>query len=557
MNMGPGLVRQAWPHPKRRYKLAWLLLVLIMLALILRDFDSHPAILIDSSRYVVLAQSLLRSPTYGLINGAGAPGPAQFPFGYPMVLAPVVALLPGNFEALRVPSTLAALINAALLFWGWPLLSRRTYGWGLAVTALFCLSPITVLQARLVLSEAVFLTWLLIVILLTEWGARRLPPWWWFLALGTAATMLVFTRTVGWVMWAGIVAYRLCRKRIRAVRELLLLATVMVGVTALIVAFTPVALSDIVPNAYARKTSALIGGERAVSGGNPESYPAFLKRVIPRRLSRDLPAAVIPALNSNYAEALARQWLIWPLLLSLGMVATILMAVGMARWWIRDGPSAFLFAALPYFALLMTWTWTDRRFLYPVQPQMFLAFLIGMEACGLGLVRLSGRPLTLRFLRPALFAVIALMMVLFTAVSLSYPSNRGFVRRQQERGQWLRRHTQLTDVIMSRWPQMDYLFTGRMTVDLPDNSAARGAGEFVSYLEQQHVRYLIVDRDVGTWEMDPASGLPARAPVGGSQPPTTLDLAFVLADQGKLVLEYTAGQQEYYVFAVVPNASGG
>ena len=556
MNVRPGPKRSMWPHPTRTQKLAWLLVVLVMLVVILRDYDSHPAILIDSSRYVVLAQSLLQSPTYGLINGVGAPGQAQYPFGYPFVLAPVVALFPGNFEALRVPSTLATLLNAALLFWGWPLLSRRSYWWGLVITALCCLSPITVLQARLVLSEAVFLTWLLLVILLAEWGAHRSPAWWWFLAQGTAATMMVFTRTVGWVMWAGIVIYWLYRKRTHAFGELLLLAAVMVGVTALIVTVTAVAPADVVPNAYARQSSVLIRGERVVSGSEPEPYSAFLKRTLPRRVSQDLPAAVIPALNSNYVGTLARQWGIWPLLLSLGVLTTLIMALGLVRWWVRDGPSAFLLAALPYLGLLMAWTWTDRRFLYPIQAQMFYAFLIGLEGCGFGLVRFSRRPQTRRFLKPALMAVIALMLALFAAVSLAYPDNRVYSRMQHERGQWFRQHTQVTDVIMSSRPQIDYLFTGHRTVDLTDALDFHAPEEFASYLEQQHVRYLIAESERETWALDPTSGLPARELIDRGQAHTTLDLVLALAAQGRLALVYTGEQEAFQVFAVVPSAPG-
>ena len=542
----------AWPRPSRKQTLAWLLVVLVMLVMVLSDFDSHPAILIDSSRYIVLAQSLLQSPTFGLINGGGAPVQAQFPFGYPFVLAPVVALFPGNFEALRVPSTLATLLNASLLFWGWPLLSRRSYWWGLVITALFCLSPITVLQARLVLSEAVFLTWLLLVILLAEWGARRPPPWWWFLALGTAATAMVFTRTVGWVMWAGIVIYWLYRKRFRAARELLLLAAVMVGVTALIVAVTPVALTDIVPAAYAQQSNVLISGERVVSGDKPESYPAFLQRTLPRRFSQDLPAAVIPGLNSNYVRTLARQWGVWPLLITFGMLTTLFMALGVVRWWAREGPSAFLLGVLPYFALLLAWTWTDRRFLYPVQAQMFYALLIGLEACGFGLVRLSGRPQTRRLIRPALMVAIALMLALFAGVSLTYPDNRVYTRMQLERGQWFRQHTQASDVIMSYQAQMDYLLTGRRTVNVPEGLDPSAPEVFAGYLDQQHVRYVVVEPERGTWALDPASGLPARNLNDRGQNYIGFDLAFPLATQGKLVLIHTGEQETYHVFAVVP-----
>src|SRR5581483_3816510 len=184
----------------------------------------------DDATYIVLAQSLVHSDTYGLIDRPGEPGSTQFPFGFPLLLSPIVRLFPDNLDALRSISFLATLINISLLFWGWHLFSRRrSYWWGLAIAALFGLSPLVVDESRMVMSEPVFLTFCLVALLLAEQAVQHRESAAWTLWMGISLFFVLFIRTIGFTLVIPIFAYLFWKRGLSFLKSLLGVALVMVG----------------------------------------------------------------------------------------------------------------------------------------------------------------------------------------------------------------------------------------------------------------------------------------------------------------------------------------
>ena len=499
----------------------------------------------------MLAQSLMRGDIYGLVSRADGPAQASFPFGFPLVLAPFVTLFPGQFDVWRVPSFLATVLSATLIFWGWPLLSRRSYWWGLGVTTLFCLSPLTMLYGRLVLSEAVFTAFLLGSLVLVEWGVRRWPPAWWYAVLGALLTLMVYTRTAGWAMLAGIVVYLLYRKGRRSFGVLAGLALSMAFCTFLVLSLTSVQVADLVPGKYAVIYTDLAAGEDVTSSGaGPFLY--FLRQRAWQRAAQDIPSTILPGIHSGAVWNLADAHGVRPLVGLVGMIVTALLAAGFLLWLRREGVSALLAVALPYALALLAWDWMGPRLLYPVQMQLAFAFLLGLEAFFAGLGGLLSQRPALAWQRRAIGVVVVLMAVAYGVIGLRYPAFRDYTGALQERASWLRIHTRPDAVIMSNTPEAEYLSSGRAAMNYPAWLATATASQLASYLGWHGVDVVIVARSGIVWEGSDS----ARSRVAHGRPEEEIMLALAqnLTAQGVL-MPIGATQTDGYALFIVKSGN--
>jgi|GEM_PF-4807059 len=530
---------------RRRALGVWILSAGVTLVLVLWDFGSHPVLAADSGRYITLAQMLV-----GIREMPHSP---SGPWGYPFVLAPLVGMATTYPDILRLPSLVAILGSQALLFGGWPWLFGAAARWRYAVTVLFGLSPIVILQARLVLSDAVFLLWLLVLILLVEWGVTRSPPWWWWPATALVAVFLIATRTVGMVMLAGIGLYWLYRRGRRGGPELILLTGLMVVVIGLITALTPVRTADLIPRMYWQLASNLFAGKRLISGEQPEPYSAFVLRAWPQRLTRDIPAAIVPAFNSLYLDNLAAAWGLRGVVRLLGGLITLVIGLGLERWRRQYGLSALWAATIPYLGVLMVWDWSNRRFLLPVLVPLLYAFLLGLEAIALGASRWSRGRVPVVWSHRLVSLITLGLAVLFIAMVIAYPDNRSFDQAQQARGAWLRQHTAPEDVIMSAWSQADHLLTGRQVIHLPRLTATSSPAHLAAMVAARKVRFVVIGPDYEIWQTDALTGRPRRVRVYRAETQLLVQRAQALVAAGKWQLVYEAADGSFQAFAPRPS----
>ena len=72
---------------------ALVLLIAVSLGLYLWRFDSFQVgTYMDDAEYMVLSKSIAEGRDYGLINPPNEVLPTRYPFGWPLILAPVYAL---------------------------------------------------------------------------------------------------------------------------------------------------------------------------------------------------------------------------------------------------------------------------------------------------------------------------------------------------------------------------------------------------------------------------------------------------------------------------------
>ncbi len=545
-------------RPTRIQIALWVVLVASMLSVIASDWRAPAVLGVDGSHYAVLAESLIQSPVYGLISRAPGPGGATllsspFPWGYPLVLAPLTFWLPGRFDVLSLPSLLATLANAAMIFWGWRLLTRGSYWWGLAVCGLYCLSPLTIEHASRVFSEAVFTSFLLAGTLSIEYAVRRLPgrlPLWWQPLASALLVMMVFTRTAGWALLAGLAVYVAIRRRRAGLRQMALLAVWMAGWTMLVVWLTPVGARDLIPNRYALQWQGIVEGSNRSINDADLPYTQVLLRLAGRRLYRDIPSAIAPGLASEYTHLLLAPWGLGGWLRALGWAISLILVLGFARWLRREGASAFLLAAAPYLLLLMGWRALGPRLFYPVQPQLFYALLLGVETVVLGLGAAFGVLRRPRARSGIIAAAVVVLLGGYTAISALAPQNASYVQALESRRHWFLTNTPPTAIVMSLQPEVNYLYSQRRGLPYPRALAAFTPDRFAAYLSDADVDYLLVERQTGGWTTSEGDAEPQRT----FKTDDTLDhlvaLAQALQADGRLALSYEAADGFSVIYQV-------
>lgn len=229
------------------------ILIVVALLLAVKNYNSFQlGIYMDDASYAILAQSLVSSDEYGLINAPGKPQPTRYPFGFPLLLSPFPRFFPDHPDLMKLVSLFATLLNALLLFLGWPHLSQsKSYWWGLIVAALYVTSPLVVSHTRMVMSEPAFTTFVLMALILTEKQMSRDSTSTQAFLLGMIAAFALFTQSVGVVLWIAIVIRGLLTLSMN--KMLKWLGSLFAGGMAfvlLVIISTPVDFVDLVPSEY-------------------------------------------------------------------------------------------------------------------------------------------------------------------------------------------------------------------------------------------------------------------------------------------------------------------
>jgi hypothetical protein len=495
--------------------------MIVSVVLSLRDYDSFQlGTYSDDAYYVVLAQSISRSGQYGLIHNPGdQPDPAPYPFGYPLLLAPFDLLFPGNLDAMKALSLIATLSNGALLFWGWRWLSRRSHWWAVAVAGLYMLARLTIEHARMAESEALFTTFCLAAAILAAIAAQKVWSPWRSLLIGVMLVCAVSIRTVGVVLVATVLGVLLYGLKDRFWRELLWIVAAVVLVAGLIVSIAPVQLADLVPARYfaggdARFLIAL--GLPFVSADGIDQLPSryvteddagtargrvdvaglsadFLRKAR-RHLLKDLRQAVLP-IGGGAREQAFGEWIGVPLLPDLvGALTLVLIVLGFVTWFAHDGVSAFSLFAILHFGALLLWNWKGPRLLYPIQPQLLLAFLLGLEAAVSWVSSLMPGGFAPRFRRVVLTCCILVLVLLSGYQSFSIPDSRLHAGDLKARTQWIRDNTAPSDILLSEEPVVDFLYGDRKTVRQPESLSS--ADELGSFLEENAIDFILIAAEI-------------------------------------------------------------
>ena len=381
----------------------WVIIICTTIILSLLNYQSYQfGTHYDDARYVILAQSLVHSDQYGMINQPGEPGVTQYPFGYPLILAPIVALFPGNWDALKLLSLFTVLLNGSILFWAWKWFSRSSYWWGLAVTGLYLFSPMGVVFTRRVMSEPVFILFCFISIILAERAIRKKKQnIWWLVLMSVSLMFALFIRTIGITLILGIFFYWLVVGGKRFWKEILAIVILIIVMVSFVVGTTSVSPSNLIPTEYLSvinkyfNNQILTGGQinpesaltpedllssnvNETPGGGIRGFFVDLYAASKWHIENHLIPTIYPIGGGEKSELIASKIGIPALPAIIAYVTFVLVIIGYFRWILREGLSAFSLFPLFYIGVLMIWGWEDPRFLYPVLPQLFFGLLLGI-----------------------------------------------------------------------------------------------------------------------------------------------------------------------------------
>jgi hypothetical protein len=456
----------------------------------------------DDAYYVVLARSIAHGPRYGLISAPGPPPPVKYPFGFPLLLAPVIWMFPRELLAATVVSLAATLANVSLLFWGWPRLSPTTSRWwGLGVAALYGLWPLAIKQTRMAMSEPAFTTCVLAALVVTESSLRRTRAIrWTSVGLGVLLMLAVFTRTLGVALVAAVVCRIVQAGGPQRSARLAGVVIGSVGSLALVLGLTAVDLRQMLPGEHLQE---LRNTRPATSGAYVRLAPSLVRplRVAVGYGLEDVRDLLLPVGGGERERALAARLGLRSLPEAIGAVIFGLLAAGAWRAVRLHAlsPSVFLFE-LFYCGAISLWPWHMPRYLYPIQPILALQFLLGLAWFGDAATRGRSALATpaRRLARLGLVGVWAAVVAVAVWKSWAVEDSRRFVRDLSVGASWLAANSPSAAVVMTHYPPSVYLYAERRTIDVPP---VQSAAELERVLDEQRVDYLMIGPEL-EWHTD-------------------------------------------------------
>lgn len=489
----------------------------------------------DDASYVVLARSLIEANAYGLMNEPDRPAPARYPFGYPLLLSPIIWLFPDDPAAGRWLSLLATLATGACLFWLWPSFSQtRSFWWGLAVSALI-LSPMTIAHTNMIMSEPAFTLCLVVLIVLTEQAARGQEWRGWTIVAGLVVVETIFTRTIGLVAVITCGAYLVWIRGRAGLTSVARAAAAALVVLSVIVVATPVARGDLIPLEYLAQIVDPVAYRPRQSSGPLASR--LLKSTY-AHATINLRQVTLPFGGGESEQAIIARIGVpgLPIALNLGVAA--LVAVGWGLWIARAGPSAGALAGLAYLLTIPVFPWPRVRYLYPVLPQIFFALLLAIAFFSrLVFSRWPRRSTLAERWMPAIATVFLLGASVYKDTLRD--DSRVHVGDLELRSQWIRTHTHPEAIVMTEQGQTDFLYGRRRTVPYPPQSEKPALW---NYLRDRRVDYILLGPNL-VWQSQYAP-VPSR-----STRRVVAEIAPLIAD-GRLVEVHTSQDGSVRVLAV-------
>lgn len=504
-------------EPTRSQILVWGVLMAALLALALYDWSAYQVGTYgDDGTYIANADSLVQHAPYGMLLKPNETEPTQFPFVFPLLLAPVRAWFPESLDLLRLIPLSATLLALSVLFWGWHSIGKGlSYWWGLGTVALMAFSPLTILHARTVMSEAVFLLLCLLMIVWVERVVERQPRGW-GIVFGILVVGVAYTRSIGWVfvaVWVGYLIWKL-RGAVRAPLGVAVLS--MAALVALVLSTTSVRAVDLLPQEYMQLYAATVkapppvnatlsndsGTENSATDADgttemtsQETQPAqqnYLLHIAQSLVFHLDIADLLPYQMQIFIEDWTnRTGLYWVRLLP-GLLAVGVAGLGTVVWVRRTGLNAFQLVVPPYLLALVLWSWSGPRLFYPIQPQIFLTLLLGVYTAACFITqRILPRNAKPIWAAGAAAALLAILLGASFWLDLRLPATMLLGNDLRVRANYLLQHIPADAVVVDTRAVGDRLYTPRTFVDVPHLTAS--TAELIPYLTREHITYVVTE----------------------------------------------------------------
>jgi hypothetical protein len=468
----------------------WSIPLLVVIATLMVGswtFDAKLSLSGDNAEFITLARSLVQGEGLTHINSPDPQPATKYPFGFPLLLAPMELFFPGQWTPMKAWVLVLFSLGMGALY----MLVREKIGAlpALAVVALsltagqsylttgpagHLFGPLLLHFSHQVMSEAPFLAVSLVALWLLERGIARqglLDNR--YLVGGFACAMLsYYIRSVGITLVGAAIVYLLLRRDFRR-------GLVFAGASLL--AWLPWTLRN-----------------RAVGGGGV--YFKQLIQVNPYYPDQGLLdfSGVLERLLDNGATYLNFELprLLWPYFSGgreFGPVSVFIVLVAAYTLFrsLRSGRDLFfvLYTAFTLGVALL-WFWVDARFLFGVVPLFFYFAARAVLDIADGMAAHRGR-WTGHALRWGLFVVVFWGQVpgvarLAEYTKADYPPAWS---RYYQAGQWLRENAPEDAIVLCRKGYWMYIVSGRRCVGFP----FEGTDVVLAHMEREKVDYVVLE----------------------------------------------------------------
>ena len=470
----------------------WLIPALVaVMTLVIGSWTFDPKLSLsgDNAEFITLARSLVQGEGLTHINSPDPQPATKYPFGFPLLLAPMELLFPGSWVPMKVWVLVLFSLGMGVLY----TLVREKLGVvpALAVVALsltagqsylttvgpneHVFGPLLLHFSHQVMSEAPYLSISLLALWLLERGMHRegLADNGWLWGGFACAMLAYYIRSGGIALVAAAIVYMLLRRDIRRG---------LVFACATFAVWLPWTLRN-----------RAVGGEGVyfkqlimVNPYHPDrgllDFGGFFERLLNNGqayLNFELPRLLWPYFSGTRAEFGSAALVVAAL-----AVYTLIQGIHKQR----DG--LFLLYVAFTLGIDLLWFWVDARFLLGVVP-LFFYFAIRSVLDAAAAFKANGGRWIGPLLYWGLFAVVFFGQVpgvvrLADYADADYPPPWS---RYYQAGQWLKGNTAADAVVLCRKGYWMYVVSGRRCVGFPFEDT----DTVLEHMERKQIDYVVLE----------------------------------------------------------------
>ncbi len=403
----------------------------------------------DDALYITLARSISQGQGFRRIELIGAPETTFVPFGYPLLLAPLVYLFPHSFLPLQLLSVAFALGNLGLI---WVFLRRRVARFvAILILILYATQGGIVGHSALVMSETAFIFFTMIALVLLDIfeASTRIISFAW-LGLVLSASMAYFIRVPGIALVGGITVYLLLRRHFAKA------IAFMVPVFSLLVLW-------LIRNWLVAGT--LISKEYIEIAGRSGAldYVSQLLATM-RGYFSILPDTLVPLLSPKILSALnAISLYIPPLFWTLVWFFVLVGCVQILQHHFGASEVYLVFMM----GLLVLWGYEQSRYLLPLVPLLYLYLILGLSKVLEWTIGRIHIPIRATHIIVLGFIGILLLNMARNVQGIIQNPIRSRIPDISLGATWIREHSSPDAIVMTSTPRSTFMYAERASLPYP------------------------------------------------------------------------------------------
>lgn len=457
-------------------------LVLVALILYLLNFNSFQAGAYgDEASYMILAQSIATGQGYARINYPSPEPEVDWPFGYPLLLSPLVALWPFNYIPLKLLSVFLTVL--ALFVIQKYLEFRLTPFYVLLGVALYAVNNQVVRYSSIVMAEAAYVLWsFLALYLVHQFECDRYTKWYQLPLLALTLVAASTTRLIGGSLAIALLLFMVIHRQVKP--------AILLGVLYTIGMIPHFLLS--------MDSGGLFLPQESVNQVDVWSnLDIFLPNL--RDYLFDLTPQIVFGLlgPTTYSLIATIPILFWSVfIVKLGLL--FLLLLGFLRLMKKQLTVGELYF-LAYLGVIIIRKYVpglpsvEIRYLMPLLPLLLLYLIQGLDWAVSGLA--------IRLTRPAIVPVSVLCLVLpIFAIQSSrdiynilHPNNilptSNSIVDLRVGTTWIAAHTEPNAIIMCSEPRAHFLYARRHTMDFP---SSQNEAALLEKIKRYQVSYILI-----------------------------------------------------------------